>query len=922
MTALALPFRSLVTALVLAPAWVVVATAQQPSAGQKRFKAEAEVVAVDVNVLDRDGRPIDNLTAKDFSVLVDGRVRPIASAEFIRLTPAARATARSPYYSSNLDAANGRLVMLVVDQGNIAHGRVRAVAESAARFLKRLSPADRVGLFAIPAPGPQIDFTANHSLIEAQLRRITGHATSTPGLQRVGIGEALRINRGDQMALNSATDRECAGTDRQICQQELADEAREVVSVARLRAKNATAELRALMKRLTVNDTPKTIVYLSEALVIDQDTSDLTWIGPLAAKARVTLHVLRIDGPAADASAQRRSTTRREDVAAAEEGLSLLAGLARGSLYRVVGSAENILERLARELSGYYLLGLAPDAGDRDGRPHKIKIEIPGRRNIEVRAREEFAVEPPHPHSHEESLAEALRAPGLSTDIPLRVTAYTFPQPEGSGLRVLIAAEIHRAKNPVGPVSVGYALMGPNGEVVETRFERDINTPIRENRMQSFVAAASATTAGLHALKVAVTDDTGKTGSVEHSFKAQLTNAGQARTGDLLIAESSGNAAWNTSPTVSGEFVDLESVHGYLELDADSPDVLQETTVAFEIAAREDSRALESTPARVVGNAGSSPRRVAEGVLSVALLPPGDYYARAVVRVSGKKTAQLVRPFRLTRSAGNVATANGPARATPLFIRIDPFQRASVLAQPVVAAFVGRLDEQGRTAVPTEVTQLVQNGRLEAAATAAHRAGHSLAAAFLEGLTLYAKGDFERAAERFRAAIREDSEFFPAIFYLGACYAANGRDRDAAAAWQTSLVAENDTPLVYTLLGDALLRQRSMEQALDVLNEASERWPDDPEVQSRRGTALAMAGNSHEALEVLGRYLDRRGTDAERLFLALRLIYEARASGRSAWTLEEDRARFERYATAYAAAGGQETELVDRWREFLKRPGF
>jgi hypothetical protein len=83
-----------------------------------------------------------------------------------------------------------------------------------------------------------------------------------------------------------------------------------------------------------------------------------------------------------------------------------------------------------------------------------------------------------------------------------------------------------------------------------------------------------------------------------------------------------------------------------------------------------------------------------------------------------------------------------------------------------------------------------------------------------------------------------------------------------------------------------------------------------------------MAGRSDEALHVFSRYLERHKYDGERLFIALRLIYEARASGRSSRTLEEDRARFEDYAAAYAAAGGQHTELVDRWRDFLKGPGF
>ena len=903
------------------------ATAQQPpSAGQAKFKTESEVVAVDVSVLDRDGRPVDNLTPRDFRILVDGQPRRITSAEFVRQAPSARTAPPSPYYSSNLHAANGRLVMLVVDQGSISPGRVRAVAESAARFLKRLSPVDRVALFAIPGPGPQINFTANHELIQAQLPKISGQATATPGLQRVSVGEAMRIDGGDQMALNATADRECAGADRQVCVQELMSEAREIAGDARVRARNSIAALRILLERLAANRTPKTILYVSEALIVDQDRSELTQLGPLAAKGRVTLHVLRIDAPAADASAQRRSTARGEDVAAAEEGLSLLTGMTRGSLYRITGNADTVLERVTRELSGHYLLGFEPEPGDRDGAAHRIRIDIPGRPNVNLRARPEFSVEPAPVTTNEEVLAAALRSPGLLTDIPLRVTAYTFPERDGDGLRILVAAEIQRTEASAGPIAVGYALLGPDGEVVASRFEKEVKSALRETRTQSFVSAASARTPGIYGLKLAVVDDAGKTGSVEHSFRAQLTSAGSARAGDLLIGQSSGNGDGATQPTVSGEFVDSESLHGYVELRAGTADAWKDMDVVFEIAAREDSRALDSTVVRVDGASGSASRGTVEGVLPIGLLPPGEYYARAVVRTGGKKMAQLVRPFRVVRSSSagvpETRTRTNARAAAPFSVRIAPFDRTAVLSQSVVTSFVDRMNADGRMPVPPDVAALADRGQLEAAARAAGAAGHALAASFLQGLALYARADFETAANSFRQAIKVDAEFFPAIFYLGACYAANGRDRDAAAAWQTSLLGESSVPLVYALLGDALLRQREIERAVELLREASKRWPGDADVQPRLATAFAMAGKSDEALEMLAVYLEGHPADTERLFVALRLLYEARASGSSARTLEEDAARFEEYAARYAAGGGPQTELVERWREFMKKQDF
>jgi predicted Zn-dependent protease len=110
-----------------------------------------------------------------------------------------------------------------------------------------------------------------------------------------------------------------------------------------------------------------------------------------------------------------------------------------------------------------------------------------------------------------------------------------------------------------------------------------------------------------------------------------------------------------------------------------------------------------------------------------------------------------------------------------------------------------------------------------------------------------------------------------------------------------------------------------MDQAVDILKEASKLWPDNEQVQLRLGTALAMDGKAAEALTVLDPYLAKHPEDHERHFVAMRTIYEAHAAGRTVGTRDEDRARFERYATAYVAAGGPQTALVEQWRRFLKR---
>jgi tetratricopeptide (TPR) repeat protein len=194
-----------------------------------------------------------------------------------------------------------------------------------------------------------------------------------------------------------------------------------------------------------------------------------------------------------------------------------------------------------------------------------------------------------------------------------------------------------------------------------------------------------------------------------------------------------------------------------------------------------------------------------------------------------------------------------------------------------------------------------------------------VSAAFLSGLALYSKGELEPAAARFREALRLDSEFFPAAFYLGTCYAAGGRDLEAVGAWQLALVTEGDAPFIYTLLGDALLRLREVDQALAILDDAAARWPENDEVQVRIGAALAMAGKRADALRKLETYLDKHPDDQERQFVALRLLYQARTDGKPIRSTNEDRALFTKWATAYTAANGPQLALVGQWQKAMSK---
>ena len=186
--------------------------ARPPDPQPKPFRSSVDLVPVDVNVVDRTGRPVADLTPQDFALKVDGKPRRIATAQFIAVTREGERTSIVKDYSANPASAGARLIMLVVDQGNIGMSRGKYAIDAARRFISRLSPADRIGLVTIPGAGPQIDFTANHALVETALQSVVGTADDGEHQDnQIGLSEAIALQRGNRQVLQEILDRECTG---------------------------------------------------------------------------------------------------------------------------------------------------------------------------------------------------------------------------------------------------------------------------------------------------------------------------------------------------------------------------------------------------------------------------------------------------------------------------------------------------------------------------------------------------------------------------------------------------------------------------------------------------------------------------------------------------------------------------------------
>lgn len=896
---------------------------QAPPLQGPTFRTGVDVVAVDVTVLDSRGRPVTDLGTAEFSVKIDGRPRRVVSAEYIQVDEQDdRRAADDPadaHITTNIGPPQGRLIVLVVDQGNTRMGQARPLLATAGRFLDRLGPLDRIAFAAIPPPGPAVDFTADVTRVRLAMQQVLGSETPLEGRFNIGTAEAMAIiERHDRILLAAVVERECGMALRadvlEQCSRDIVAEADRIVSERRQRIVQSVAALRDLFRGLAVIDGQKSVILVSEGLEVEGIGADLADVAAMAAMARASLHVLLIDSPHVDVSRARASPTAREDRQLQEEGLEMLAGQARGSLFRIVGTGEGVFEQLFAELAGYYLLGVEQEPVDRDGRRHRIDVEV-RRRGVVVRSRRAFvlAERTATTRDAERGLLEALRSPFAVSELPLRVTTYAFRESGEGKVRVVIAAEVGQPGAPPADFTIGFALTDADHRVVVSGSERRRLEPSDAggDAPLLYVGAASVPPGTYH-LRFGAVDAEGRRGSVVRPVRAWDMTSEAVSVGDLVVADVPAAAGERFVPAVEARVVG-PYVGSYVEVYAADPAIFDELSVVTEVAADESAAAIVSAPARLVAPGSDPGTRVAQAVIPAGILPPGRYLARARVARRGEPVGLLTRPFLVRPRAGaTMGEAGGVVLPASLFAGPPRFEISATLAPDVLEAMLDLVQAE-RPSLKAALAD-ARAGRWGPAARAAFEAGEQEAATLLRGIELLAKGEIGAAARLFEAAAGPRRQFFPAAFYLGACLAAAGRDRDAAGIWQHAIGTTPRPPVVYPFVADARLREGQPGSAADLLRSAHERWPEDAAVARRLGLALAMSGRMSEARSVLDAYLARHPSDEEALLAAVAAWYDAARQGPLS---EADRARVERYAAAYR---GPQGALIAAYLEAIRMP--
>lgn len=910
--------------------WILAAVLAAPAAA--RAQAPEAPISVDVAVTARSGQ-VPALAAGAFTVTVSGTPREVVAA-----APVAA------------DAGAGRTIYLVIDEGSVFKGAEASLRQAASSLADRAAPGDRLGVVLLPSSQPAQAPTDDAAAIERALAGITGRRPNDFANFGMGVGEAFAIAESDSFALTAIADKECqapppmtprssspvvpatqnVANPRRDCVQTIARNVETMLSRVRPVGMEAYRGLLDFVGSLRETPGPKTLVLVTAGFAVSADAGMFDELAVRSALSEAAVSAMLVEPVASGTTrrlvptsivSERRSLMRR---------LTELTASALGTAYSLIGAAVEPLDRLMTGSPAIYRLEVRPVAADRQA-AGRLVVGVTGA-GLTARARPYLIppkTRPAAPTTPDARLDRALAGEVPTGDVlAIDAAGYLAALP-GERAALLMAGEVHppaasgAADAEPPAVSIAYLLLDAKkqplvkGPVPPSEPRKGVaGQPAGGSGTIAFTGSVDDLAPGTYTLRVAATDGAGRVGLAEREVVLRGASGGGVTAGDVLIGRIEADDSVSLAP---GAVAPGDTV--FLQWDAVVPRGT-EPAATLRIVDRAGVTVL-AIPAQVE-TAGEKLR--ASAVLKPRLLPPGDLEVVGEIAIGGKAAAERRRAF-VVRGAGATGTPGGGvtlASVVPDVGAIAPrFAREAVLDSPLLGRALTSLEARATSPAARAAIARSRAGDRSMPDAALVRAD-AVTGAFLSGLAdlgsvnlapdpaarATARADLERAAQRFREALRADADFLPAAVFLGACYALGGRDQEAAGAWQTALIGIDDEPALFTLIVDARLRAGDATGAAELLAEAEGRWPADRSLKPRRVLVDLSQGRVAEALTGLDA-LER--PPADMLFAAMRTLYGAHLAGLAVEDPSRDRARLERYAERYIALGGPDQALVRSW---------
>lgn len=377
---------------------IVSLPAQQPASDPPppTFRAGTEVVQVDVSVLDRQRHPVKGLTAADFTIYEDGQPRPIETFSVVDLpdrvtSPDAAWMSEVPVdvVSNRAMGEEGRLIVILMDRTVPVGMPTITAREIAVAAVNELGPNDMAALISTSGGVPQ-NFTSDRQRL---LRAINQRDWST-GITAEAQEIEARTHQGFEGSFTSLTDGRC------LCGLCVPDTITRVADALQDVARRRKSLL-FIGSDFVVQAGPQ--VQQAE-LGCGQKLEDARE-KMFAALDRSGLTVHGIDptglsniGPTSQASSTLRGgvvglarTRAVEQTLQSQNNLHVVPDHTGGRTVMNTNAPQARIPDIVRESQSYYLIGFQPSDSDSARPVRSIEVKV-NRRNVDVRARRQFAV--------------------------------------------------------------------------------------------------------------------------------------------------------------------------------------------------------------------------------------------------------------------------------------------------------------------------------------------------------------------------------------------------------------------------------------------------------------------------------------------------------------------------------------------------
>jgi VWFA-related protein len=712
--------RRVPLAIALALLSVVVAAAQEeaPPPGEiLEFAVGAELVRIDVVVTDKDDRPVSSLAPEDFVILEDNEPQEIAHFEVYRRRQQVLAPDDpEPVATASAEEVEGyrrRHIVFAVDDIHMEPGNLSLAKEAMLRFVdEQIGPEDRVALVATSGShGMYQEFTNDPWVLRLAISRVTPQLIRTDwaGPPQLTQYQAELIERGDPLALELAVQEilreQPPGASRAVAEVNARTRARAVRSETVHYVRTTLETLDNVMRGLAELPGRKVIVLVSDGFLMGLGTAnvqafDLRRITDAGTRAGVVVYAMDTRGlmtgmPVVNAAVRgsspmvapgAREAMARQGEEAVRDGMSGLAKDTGGFFVYNTNDFRAGLDRILQDTETYFLLAYQPTNTKRDGRFRRIKVDLPGRDDLEVRTRRgyfapddrEDSKPPPRAEESGKLAANDLQAALASlyprSAIPVHLSA-DFVSLGAAGPQLVVNANVdltavrfeHVGDRHLGAVvlaGVVYDAAGaPFTNLEPQRVDLGLEGPDYDQARKVGLKykKALSLTPGAYEVRFAVRDDgSRRLGSASQWVEIPDVDGGRLTLSDVFLLR--GAAVVSTEEIANGgSGAQLQDVQAYPRFERTDSLVYQlqvlnpntnasgDTELTIQAHVLEGDRLLASTPETPVllSQMGVVPQAYT-GRIKLEPLRPGEYDLQVAV------TDHLVRSTLLKRIAFTV----------------------------------------------------------------------------------------------------------------------------------------------------------------------------------------------------------------------------------------------------------------------------